>query len=168
MGVGVRLACDLGSSRIGMARCDPQGLLATPLPAVPAGPGAHAAVVELAVQAGAIEIVVGLPLRLDGSAGPAAHQAEEWAQALREVLLSAGQSIQVRLVDERLTTVQAQRGLHAAGRSTRTSRQRIDSASAVVLLQGYLDRLQGQQVLGGEPVVQHEQTVQQDDMDGDR
>jgi len=168
MGVGVRLACDLGSSRIGMARCDPQGLLAMPLPAVPAGPGALAAVVELAVQAGAVEIVVGLPLRLDGSAGPAAHQAEAWAQALREVLRSAGQSIQVRLVDERLTTVQAQRGLHAAGRSTRTSRQRIDSASAVVLLQGYLDRLQGQQVLGVEPALQHEQTVQQDDMDGDR
>lgn len=162
MGVGVRLACDLGSSRIGIARCDPHGLLATPLPAVPAGPGAHAAVVELAVQAGATEIVVGLPLRLDGSAGPAARQAEAWAQELRDLLLAARQSILVRLVDERLTTVQAQRGLHAAGRSTRTSRQRIDSASAVVLLQGYLDRLQGQHGLG------EERAVQQDDTDGER
>jgi len=115
-----------------------------------------------------MEIVIGLPLRLDGTAGQAATEAEDWAAGLRNVLLAAGQSIQVRLVDERLTTVQAQRGLHAAGRSTRTSRQRIDSASAVVLLQGYLDRLQGQHVPEEVPVVRHEHAVRQDDMDGDR
>lgn len=141
MEVGVRLACDVGRARIGIARCDPQGLLATPMPAVAAGAAAMASITDLASQLHVVEVIVGLPLRLDGTAGPAADEALQWARALEEALRTAGRAIPVRLVDERLTTVQAQRGLHAAGRSTRSSRQRIDSASAVVLLQAYLDRL---------------------------
>lgn len=149
MGVGVRLACDVGRARIGIARCDPEGLLATPMPAVAAGPDAHAAVVALAAEVSAVEVIVGLPLRLDGSTGPAAQEAQAWAAALQDALSAADVLVGVRLVDERLTTVQAQRGLHAAGRTSRTSRQRIDSASAVVLLQAYLDELRAGQ-MGGE------------------
>ena len=150
MEVGVRLACDVGRARIGIARCDPQGLLATPMPAMAAGPTATASVADLVSQVHAVEVIVGLPLRLDGTAGPAVDLTQEWARALEEVLRSAGQVIPVRLVDERLTTVQAQRGLHAAGRSTRSSRQRIDSASAVVLLQAYLDRLRAEPAARGD------------------
>ncbi len=138
MRTGVRLACDVGSARVGIARSDASGLLAVPLDAVRGGDGSAAAVAALALEWEAIEIVVGLPLSLSGNEGPAAERAREWARGL-----SQATTVPVVLVDERLTTVQAQRGLHAAGRSTRTSRAVIDSASAVVLLQAHLDAERG-------------------------
>lgn len=132
MRAGIRLACDVGSVRIGLARSDPQGLLAVPLPAARADDpdGVLAVIAELEP----IEVIVGLPISLDGSEGPAAERARAWAGALQ-----ARTEVPVRLSDERLTTVEAQRGLHAAGRTTRTSRSVIDSASAVILLQADLD-----------------------------
>lgn len=148
MAGGTRLGCDVGTVRIGLARCDPEGVLATALPAVQAGPQAITEVVCLVADLQAVEVIVGLPLRLDGTVGPAAEQAQAWAAELRKGLKDAGQVVQVHLRDERLTTVQAQRGLHAAGRTTRSSRQRIDSASAVVLLQGYLDQQRRNQTGG--------------------
>lgn len=131
---GVRIACDVGSVRIGIARSDPSGLLATPLEAVRAGDDAFARVAEIVRDTDAVEIVIGLPLSMDGSVGPAAERARQWADSLQAVV-----DVPVVCVDERLTTVQAQRGLHAAGRNTKTSRAVIDSASAVVLLQSHLD-----------------------------
>ncbi len=92
------------------------------------------AVAALVDEYEAIEVIVGLPLSMDGSEGRAAGLARDWSHAL-----SAGVTVPVRLVDERLTTVQAQRGLHAAGRSVKSSRSVIDSASAVILLQSDLD-----------------------------
>lgn len=132
MRAGIRLACDVGSVRIGLARSDPQGLLAVPLPAARADDpdGVLAVIAEFEP----IEVIVGLPISLDGSEGPAAERARAWAGALQ-----ARTEVPVRLCDERLTTVEAQRGLHAAGRTTRTSRSVIDSASAVILLQADLD-----------------------------
>lgn len=131
---GVRIACDVGSVRIGVARSDPSGLLAMPLDAVRAGDDAFSAIAEIVRETDAVEIVIGLPLSMDGSVGPAAERARAWADGLRAVI-----DVPVVCVDERLTTVQAQRGLHAAGRTTKTSRAVIDSASAVVLLQSHLD-----------------------------
>lgn len=131
---GVRIACDVGSVRIGVARSDPSGLIATPLEAVRAGDDAFARVVDIVRDTDAVEIVIGLPLSMDGSEGPAAERARSWADGLGGLV-----DIPVVLVDERLTTVQAQRGLHAAGRNAKTSRAVIDSASAVVLLQSHLD-----------------------------
>lgn len=132
MRAGIRLACDVGSVRVGLARSDPQGLLAVPLPAVRADD--HAGVIAAIAEHEPIEVIVGLPLSLDGSEGPAAARARAWADDLRSRTV-----VPVRLCDERLTTVQAQRGLHAAGRTTRTSRSVIDSAAAVILLQADLD-----------------------------
>ena len=132
MRAGIRLACDVGSVRVGLARSDPQGLLAVPLPAVRADD--HAGVLAAIAEHAPIEVIVGLPLSLDGSEGPAAARARDWADDLR-----SRTDVPVRLCDERLTTVQAQRGLHAAGRTTRTSRSVIDSAAAVILLQADLD-----------------------------
>ena len=71
---------------------------------------------------------------MNGTEGPSAKMARDWATQLEEQI-----SIPIRMVDERLTTVQAQRGLHAAGRTVKNSRTAIDSASAVVLLQSVLD-----------------------------
>ena len=141
MRAGIRLACDVGSVRIGLARSDPHGLLAVPLPAARADDpdGVLAVIAELEP----IEVIVGLPISLDGSEGPAAERARAWAGALQ-----ARTEVPVRLCDERLTTVEAQRGLHAAGRTTRTSRSVIDSASAVILLQADLD---AERMRGGPP-----------------
>lgn len=143
MTTGVRLACDVGTVRIGLARSDALGMLAVPLPAVAAGEGSVATVVEQAVQWEATTVYVGLPLRLAGDEGPAADSARAWAGALAERL-----DVPVRLIDERLSTVQAQRALHAAGRSTKSSRAVIDSAAASTVLQSVLD----QEARTGEPV----------------
>ena len=89
---------------------------------------------EIAVEYEAIEIIVGLPISMSGMLGAAAEYTHSWVDKL-----SAVTDIPIRLHDERLTTVQAQRGLHEAGRTTKSSRSVIDSASAVVLLQTCLD-----------------------------
>jgi len=81
-----------------------------------------------------IEIVVGLPITMSGELGPAAEYTTAWVNLLASIT-----DTPIRLHDERLTTVQAQRGLHEAGRTTKSSRSVIDSASAVVLLQTCLD-----------------------------
>jgi putative Holliday junction resolvase len=128
------MACDFGSVRIGVARSDPSGVLAFPLDAIAAGPGAITALGELIAEYEAVGVIIGLPLKMDGSAGTAAQSAQVWAAQV-----AAAVAVPVELFDERLTTVQAQRGLHDAGRTVRSSRAVIDSASAVVLLQSYLD-----------------------------
>ncbi len=145
---GVRVACDVGSVRIGVARSDATGTLAVPLDAVPASGDSVAAVLDVMQEWEAIEAYVGLPLHLSGNEGPAASGARDWAARLAERT-----DVPVRLMDERLSTVQAQRGLHASGRSTRQSRSRIDSASAVIVLQAALDKEQGTGEPAGEAVV---------------
>ena len=134
MRTGIRLACDVGKARIGIARSDPMGVLAVPLDAVPAGVDSAARVRELVLEYEAIEVVVGLPITMAGEQGPAAVYTREWVADLARVI-----DVPIRLHDERLTTVQAQRGLHEAGRTAKSSRSVIDSASAVVLLQTCLD-----------------------------
>ncbi|MDP1878740.1 MAG: Holliday junction resolvase RuvX [Actinomycetota bacterium] len=131
---GVRLACDVGTVRIGLARSDASGLLAVPLPAVKAGAGALGAVVAAVDEWEAIEVVIGLPLHMSGHEGTSAELARQFASGLAERVAAP-----VRLLDERFSTVQAQRGLHASGRTTRQSRSLIDSASAVIVLQAALD-----------------------------
>jgi putative holliday junction resolvase len=144
---GVRVACDVGTVRIGVARSDATGVLAVPLDAVPAGERALEAVSAVLAEWEAIEVYVGLPLQLSGEEGAAADKARAWAADLAERT-----SVPVRLIDERLSTVQAQRGLHASGRSTRQSRSVIDSASAVIVLQSALEQEQGSGRPAGEPV----------------
>jgi len=141
---GVRLACDVGSVRIGVARSDATGILAVPLDAVPAGDSSLEALDALVAEWEAIEVYVGLPLHLSGEEGAAASTARVWATSLAERV-----PVPVRLIDERLSTVQAQRGLHEAGRTTRQSRSRIDSASAVIVLQAALDQEQATTTIPG-------------------
>ena len=128
------LACDVGTVRIGVARSDASQVLAVPLDSVAAGEQAITDILALISEYSVVEIVVGLPLKMDGTEGASAQLAREWAAALE-----AGTEVPVQLVDERLTTVQAQRALHAAGRTVKNSRASIDSASAVVLLQAVLE-----------------------------
>lgn len=144
---GVRLACDVGTVRIGMARSDALGMLAVPLDAVPAGEAAIASVAGLVAEWEAIEVYVGLPLHMSGQEGASAALARDWARQLVERV-----DVPVRLIDERLSTVQAQRALHAGGRSTRQSRSVIDSASAVMVLQAVLDAEERTGAVPGETV----------------
>lgn len=129
---GRRVALDPGTVRIGVAVSDIDGILASPRPALPAGD--LAAVVVVVGEVDPLEIIVGLPMGLAGTEGQAAQRAREFAGQV-----ATATSIPVRLVDERLSTVQAQRGLHDQGRSVRQSRDMIDSASAAVVLQHALD-----------------------------
>lgn len=131
---GPRLGVDVGRARVGVASCDPAGVLATPLETVPRTPRAVTRIAELAHECGAIEIVVGLPLSLSGADTASTADARELAGQLAQVV-----PMPVRLVDERLSTVGAQRQLRDAGRSVRGSRSVVDQAAAVIILQNALD-----------------------------
>ncbi|WP_233507746.1 Holliday junction resolvase RuvX, partial [Spongiactinospora gelatinilytica] len=131
----VRLGVDVGAVRVGVARSDPSGLLATPVETVRAGKGDLARIAEIAAEYEAIEIVVGLPTSLSGRAGKAAELATAFARRLAVRLAP----LPVRLFDERLTTVSAQRDLRASGVRAKNQREVVDQAAAVVLLQAALD-----------------------------
>lgn len=131
---GVRLGIDVGRARVGVARCDPDGLLATPLETVARGDDAVARIVALAEEHDALELLVGLPLNLKGEDTASTVDAREFAHALAGAATAA-----VRLVDERLSTVSAHAVLRDSGRSQRSSRTIVDQVAAVVLLQQALD-----------------------------
>lgn len=132
---GIRLAVDIGSARIGIARCDPAGVLATPLCTVRRGSGDLAEIARLAAEHDAIEIVVGLPTGLSGQQGQAAAGARAFAAELAPVVVPAD----VRLVDERFTTVIAHAALRESGKTGVQRRPVVDQAAAALLLQGALD-----------------------------
>ncbi len=130
------LAIDYGSQRIGLALSDPTGSLARPLPFVPAKGDAKLAreLAALAQREQAELILLGLPRNMDGSHGEAAEKVRAFAAEMGKAT-----AIRIQLVDERLSTVQAGRQLHDAGRNAREQKGKIDSVAAAVLLQSYLD-----------------------------
>jgi putative Holliday junction resolvase len=133
------LGVDLGVVRIGLACSDPTETLATPLSVVVRSGDRDrdlAAIVDAARAAGAQRIVVGLPLSLDGSEGPAARSALAEVDALTA---RAGPELPVTVHDERFTTVGAERRLAAGGTKRRDRRQSIDAAAAAVMLQSWLE-----------------------------
>lgn len=131
---GVRLGVDVGKARVGVARSDPDGLLATPVETVRREDRAIPRVIELSAEHSAVEILVGLPLSLRGEDTPSTTDAREFA-----IALAAASAVPVRLVDERLSTVSAHAALRESGRSQRSSRSIVDQVAAVVLLQQALD-----------------------------
>jgi len=135
MRTGVRLAVDVGSVRVGVARSDPGGILASPLTVVRSGPGGLDVLSTLAARADAIEVVVGLPTSLSGREGAAAAAARSFAAELAGRLAP----IPVRLLDERFTTTQAHDALRRGGHDSRARRGTVDAAAAAVLLQAALD-----------------------------
>jgi putative holliday junction resolvase len=132
---GVRLAVDPGSVRIGVARSDPSGMLATPLTVVRRGKGDLDALASLAQAEEALEILVGLPRSLSGREGPAAATAKRFAAELAARVAP----LPVRLVDERFTTTTAHEALRQGGHDSRARRQSVDSAAAAVLLEAALE-----------------------------
>lgn len=140
-GRGRRLGIDVGSVRIGVASSDPDGILATPVETVRRDrSGKHVRrLAELAAELDVVEVVVGLPRTLADRTGPAAADAIDVADQLADVLARRVPPTPVRLADERLTTVGAQRALRAAGVRAREQRAVIDQAAAVAILQSWLD-----------------------------
>lgn len=135
---GTRLGVDVGTVRVGVARSDPSGLLATPLETVPrdeAGGSDVEALVRLVREWEVLEVVVGLPRSLSGGEGPAARSVRGYAEAVAQRVAP----VPVRLVDERLSTVTATRSLRDAGVRGRKQRPVVDQAAAVVILQSALD-----------------------------
>jgi putative Holliday junction resolvase len=137
-GRGRRLGIDVGSVRIGVAASDPDGILATPVETVRRDrSGKHLRrLAVLVAELEAVEVVVGLPRTLADRTGPSAKDAIELAEALSARIAP----VPVRLADERLTTVSAQRSLRAAGVKAREQRSVIDQAAAVAILQSWLDQ----------------------------
>ncbi|APZ34540.1 Holliday junction resolvase RuvX [Microbacterium aurum] len=131
---GVRLGIDVGTARVGVARCDRDGLLAVPVETVPRTDAAPQRVAELADEYSAFELLVGLPISLNGNETASTADARAFAAALQ-----AASALPVRLVDERLSTVSAHAALRESGRSQRSSRRIVDQVAAVVLLQQAID-----------------------------
>ena len=132
---GVRLGIDPGDARIGVARSDPTGFLASPLETVRRGRDDLRRIARLATESEAVEVVVGLPRSLSGAEGPAAAKTRVWAASLARAL----RPLPVRLVDERLTTISAEAMLRDRGVKGRARRAVVDQAAAVVILQHALD-----------------------------
>jgi putative Holliday junction resolvase len=138
---GRSLGIDVGSVRIGVAVSDPDGILATPVETVRRDrSGKHLRrLAQLAAELEAVEVVVGLPRTLADRTGPSAQDAIELAETLARRI----DPIPVRLADERLSTVSAQRSLRAAGVRAKQQRAVIDQAAAVAILQSWLDQRRG-------------------------
>jgi putative Holliday junction resolvase len=130
------LAIDPGSRRVGVAVSDPGGTYALPLEVIDRSSDDSYIdrLAELAASRNVAEVVVGLPLRMSGMEGPEVAG----ARALAEIL-HARLGVPVHLVDERLTTRQAEASMAGAGVSSRGRRGRVDQVAAAVLLQGFLD-----------------------------
>ncbi|HEY0888215.1 MAG TPA: Holliday junction resolvase RuvX [Nocardioides sp.] len=139
MRAGVRVGIDPGDARIGVARSDPSGFLATPVETVKRGRGdvarISAILAEIAEESTLLEVVVGLPRSLKGGENPATAKVRDFAAVLARRVAP----VPVRLVDERLTTVSAEAMLRDRGRKGQGRRAVVDQAAAVLILQHALD-----------------------------
>jgi putative holliday junction resolvase len=132
------MGLDLGAARIGVALSDPTGTIASPYEVLRrSGDQAkdHDAIAALVRDTGAQRVVVGLPLSLSGTSGPAAEAAQTETKAL-----AARLDVPVESYDERLTTVTAQRALRGSGVRAKAQRDEVDKVAAAVMLQSWLER----------------------------
>ncbi|HST80176.1 MAG TPA: Holliday junction resolvase RuvX [Kineosporiaceae bacterium] len=135
---GVRLGVDVGSVRVGLARSDRDGILATPLETVQVvlnSPKHFERIVSNVQEFAVFEVIIGLPRSLSGREGPAADIVRAYASEIARRVAP----VPVRLVDERLSTVTAHNRLREAGMKGRKRRPVVDQAAAVVILQSALE-----------------------------
>jgi putative holliday junction resolvase len=141
MSDGIWLGIDVGTVRVGVARSDPRGMLATPVITLARDPRENRDIAELAAlvrEFDAVGVVVGLPRTLADREGPSAVMAREYGERLAKAI----SPIPVQHVDERLTTVSAQRKLAQSNVRGRAKRALVDQVAAVELLQHWLDMRQ--------------------------
>ena len=131
------MALDVGERRVGLAISDPTGLLASPFGVVERGPDDISEIARIAGDNEAVEIVVGLPITMSGESGAQAGRVRAFIRDLRQAT-----DIPVTTLDERLSTVQAERMMRDSGGGARRrsrERGRVDAAAAAVILQARLD-----------------------------
>lgn len=138
--MGRVLGVDYGVRRVGLSVSDPTRTLATPLPTLRRRAGKRppvAAICRLAEEHGAREVVLGLPLTLEGEDSDWTREVRAFGAALAERC-----GLGVHWVDERLTSVRAERAVRSSGlpRSERQRKERVDAAAAILILQAFLDR----------------------------
>ena len=132
---GRKLGLDFGSTRIGVAICDPDGILATPFSTLPSGPELIAQISSICESEEIVAIVVGLPRSLSGEISHAANLVNDFIKQLTAHL----PDLPILTFDERFTTTLANQALRASGRSAKDGRVVIDQIAAVNILQSYLD-----------------------------
>ena len=132
------LGIDHGDSRIGLAISDELGSFAHPYRTLRSGALVMDEIRGIVERERISGIVIGLPKNMDGTSGPSAAKAKSFGEQLSQVI----PAIKILFWDERLTTREAQRVLHAAGKNTKQSKKMIDQVAAQILLQNYLDSLQ--------------------------
>lgn len=147
---GVRLGVDVGTVRIGVARSDRDGILATPVETVARDEASIARICDLASEVAAIEVYVGLPKNMSGTDSASTDDAVEFAR-----ILSTASSLPVRLIDERLTTVSAHAALRSSGKQASRSRSVVDQVAAVMLLQHALDSERVQDIVPGTSIADY-------------
>ena len=132
---GIRIGVDAGKARVGVSVCDPSGLLATPVVTLERNdPQMLTQFKKLVGEYSPIEIVVGLPLNLQGNHTPSTQDAINLAREFQQVT-----NLPVRMIDERLTTVSAHAAMRSVGKKQRGTRSVIDQVAAVMVLQHALD-----------------------------
>jgi putative Holliday junction resolvase len=132
------LGIDHGDSRIGLAISDELGAFAHPYRTLQTGPKVIDEIRVIVEREQIIGIIIGLPKNMDGTLGASAAKAKAFGEQLAKVV----PTIKIQFWDERLTTREAQRVLHTAGKNTKQSKKMIDQVAAQILLQNYLDSLQ--------------------------
>lgn len=143
----MRIGVDVGSVRVGIARSDPDGILAVPEVTLSRDAQTVPRIADIVAEHDARIVYVGLPLGLDGHPGAAAEAVVDFARTLVAHL-----SVPVHLVDERMSTITAQRSLHEAGKRTKESRAYVDQAAAVVIVESALARERADGTRAGEAV----------------
>ena len=135
------LALDYGTKRIGVAVSDELKMIASPLEYIPAEPFADflARLKDIVREKQVELIIIGMPRNMDGSYGPAALKVQEFVAVLKDAI-----TIPIKTLDERLTTVQAQRFLIQGNVRREKRKEKVDKTAAAILLQSYLDGLAGQ------------------------
>lgn len=129
--IGRRIAFDYGDVRIGVAVCDPDGILATPLTTLAAkDPALLSNIREIIEEYEPLKIYLGLPVHLSGKESPSTEKARAFGQ-----MLASGFDIPLEYVDERLSTISAAKGLANAGVDSKSAKSLIDAAAAVQILE---------------------------------
>jgi len=139
---GIRIGLDVGSVRVGVARTDPDGILAVPVATVKRSSANLDVdeIVAIIAEYEPLELVVGRPIGLAGAHGPAVQAATDYARHIRDALSGNQMELPIRLIDERMSTMQATRQLQSAGRDSRKGRNVIDQAAAVIIVQQAIDQ----------------------------
>ncbi len=161
----MKFGVDVGMARVGVALCDPDGVLATPLKTLKRDLKKNSdlrVLVKLVVEHEAVQVFVGLPRSLRGHETGSTQMARDYAALLAEGLQEHASGVSVRLIDERLTTVSAHRALHESGLDGRKHRQVVDQVAAADILQQALDMQKSLQRDVGDSVIPGERPASHD------